>query len=54
MISGADIRYNMMTTSSLFREAQDEEMEHKVKKGSHFFDKNYASLSGHKNIWKWF
>lgn len=29
-----DIRYNMMTTSSLFREAQDEEMELKVKKGA--------------------
>uniref|UniRef100_A0A8W8I1B6 Protein MEF2BNB-like protein n=1 Tax=Magallana gigas TaxID=29159 RepID=A0A8W8I1B6_MAGGI len=29
---GGDIRYNMMTTSSLFREAQDEEMELKVKK----------------------
>ncbi|XP_048736269.1 BLOC-1-related complex subunit 8-like isoform X1 [Ostrea edulis] len=31
-MQGADIRYNMMTTSNLFREAQDEEMEHKVKK----------------------
>lgn len=31
---GGDIRYNMMTTSSLFREAQDEEMELKVKKGA--------------------
>lgn len=31
-MQGGDIRYNMMTTSSLFREAQDEEMEHKVKK----------------------
>lgn len=28
-----------MTTSSLFREAQDEEMEHKVKKGAQFIDK---------------
>lgn len=35
---GGDIRYNMMTTSSLFREAQDEEMEHKVKKGAQFID----------------
>ncbi|XP_052698384.1 BLOC-1-related complex subunit 8-like isoform X2 [Crassostrea angulata] len=31
-MQGGDIRYNMMTTSSLFREAQDEEMELKVKK----------------------
>nr|XP_022329501.1 BLOC-1-related complex subunit 8-like isoform X2 [Crassostrea virginica] len=31
-MQGGDIRYNMMTTSNLFREAQDEEMEHKVKK----------------------
>lgn len=33
ILTGGDIRYNMMTTSNLFREAQDEEMEHKVKKG---------------------
>ena len=33
MFTGGDSLYTRMTTANLFREAQDEELDHKVKKG---------------------